>query len=101
MIDGVIATVPRGDHVGTFGIRIGEQIVAVQMVGHFRVAERQRGRGDVERGNELVADDATTDGRMVSFHHERNVHAAFVAKLFVPQGLIVAVIGEEKYDGVF
>ncbi len=37
---------------------------------------------------------------MITLDHARNVDAAFVAELLVTEGLVVAVVGEEKDDGV-
>jgi len=99
-VDGVVAAVAGANDVGDGFVVFSEEVLAVEVVWECDVGEGEGGGGDVEGVDEFVTDGACCKGGVVSFDDERDVDASFVAELFVAEGLVISVIGEEEDDGV-
>ena len=100
-VDGVVAAVPGGDDEFAGFVVFRKEVDAVEVVRDFHPGQGEGGGGDVEAEDEVLADGASFEGGVIALDHEGDVDTAFVAKLFVAEGLVVAVVGEEKDDGVF
>jgi len=87
--------------VGDGFVGFTEEVLAIEVVGEFDASEGEGCGGDVEGVDEFVTDGACCKCRVVAFDYEGDVDTAFVAELFVAEGLVVPVIREEKDDGVF
>ena len=82
-VDAVVAAITGSDDVFRGWEFRSEKISPFVIFRNLATCQRERGGGQIDQGDEVVDDFSLGDPRMLSGDHQRDVQAAFIAKLFV------------------